>query len=382
MTNSYEYQQTNRYFAQVPDGMEQLASEELSELNGRDVSAAYRGVYFLADHATLYRVNYRSRILSRILAPLITFRCHSTDYLYRKAREIEWSDFLDVDQSFAIFSNVSNSKISHSQFAAQRLKDAVVDHFREKSGRRPSVDREEPDLWISLHIESNRALLSVDTSGGSLHRRGYRSMSLTAVMQETLAAAVVRLSAWDGSRPIYDPMCGAGTFLCEALMLHCRIPAGYLRKRFGFERLPDFDGSLWQKTKKQADAVIRDLPEGLIAGSDLSRRAVETSRTNLRNLPHGDRVLLYTKDFRELPGLEERVIVCDPPYGVRLQGKENLPGLYKELGDFLKRKCKGSTAFIYFGNRDLMRHVGLKTSWKVPLLSGGLDGRLAKYELY
>ncbi|PKN68093.1 MAG: RNA methyltransferase [Deltaproteobacteria bacterium HGW-Deltaproteobacteria-15] len=382
MTNAYEYQQTNRYFAQVPEGMEQLASEELSELNGRDISPAYRGVYFLADHATLYRANYRSRILSRILAPLISFRCHSTDYLYRKAREIEWSDFLDVDQSFAIFSNVSNSKISHSQFAAQRLKDAVVDHFRERSGRRPSVEREEPDLWISLHIESNRAVLSVDTSGGSLHRRGYRSMSLAAVMQETLAAAVVRLSAWDGSRPLYDPMCGAGTILCEALMLHCRIPAGYLRKRFGFERLPDFDGSLWEKTKKQDDAMIRDLPEGLIAGSDLSRKAVETSRTNLRNLPSGDRVLLYTKDFRELAVLEERVIVCDPPYGVRLQGKENLPGLYKELGDFLKRKCRGSTAFIYFGNRDLIRHVGLKPSWKVPLLSGGLDGRLAKYELY
>jgi putative N6-adenine-specific DNA methylase len=382
MISAYEYQQTGRFFAQVPDGMEQMGAEELSELNARDISPAYRGIHFQADHATLYRVNYTSRLLSRVLAPLVTFRCHSTDYLYRKAREIEWSDFLDADQSFAIFSNVSNSKISHSQYAAQRLKDAVVDYFREKSGRRPCVEREAPDLWISLHIERNRAVLSIDTSAGSLHRRGYRKMTLTAVMQETLAAAVVRLTAWDGSLPLYDPMCGAGTILCEALMLYCRIPAGYLRRRFGFARLPDFDLLQWENTKRHADGLIRDLPEGLIAGSDLTRKAVETSRTNLKNLPHGEKVLLHTQDFRGITSLGDRLIVCDPPYGVRLQGKEDLPGLYKGLGDFLKRKCRGSTAFIYFGNRDLIRHVGLKPTWKIPLLSGGLDGRLAKFELY
>jgi len=382
MTKAYEYQQTGRFFAQVSEGMEQTAAEEISELNGQEISPSYRGVHFQADHATLYAVNYRSRILSRVLAPLVSFRCHSTDYLYKKAREVAWSDFLDVDQSFAIFSNVSNSRISHSQFAAQRLKDAVVDHFRDMTGSRPSVKKEEPDLWISLHIESDRAVLSVDTSGGSLHRRGYRAMTLTAVMQETLAAAVLRLAGWDGSLPLYDPMCGAGTILCEALMLYCRIPSGYLKKRFGFERLPDFDLPLWKETKKRSDASIRELPEGVIGGSDISGKAVETSRKNLGNLPHGSKVRLHVKDFREIPALEGMVIVCDPPYGIRLRGEEDLAGFYKGLGDFLKRKCKGSTAYIYFGNRELIRHIGLKPSRKIPLLSGGLDGRLAKYDLY
>ncbi|RJR42329.1 MAG: class I SAM-dependent RNA methyltransferase [Desulfobacteraceae bacterium] len=382
MINAYEYQQTRRFFAQVPEGMEQMAAEEISELSGHEISPAYRGVHFQADHATLYGINYRSRTLSRVLAPLVSFRCHSTDYLYKKARDVAWSDFLGVEQSFAIFSNVSNSKISHSQFAAQRLKDAVVDHFRDRTGARPSVNKEEPDLWIGLHVESNRAVLSVDTSGGSLHRRGYRSSTIAAVMQETLAAAVLRLAAWDGSPPLHDPMCGAGTILCEALMLYCRIPAGCLRKRFGFEHLPDFDRSLWKETKRRADGLIRDLPEGVIGGSDLSRKAVETSRKNLLNLPHGNKVRLHVKDFREIPSLEGRLIVCDPPYGIRLQGKEDLAGFYKALGDFLKRKCKGSTAYIYFGNREFIRHIGLKPSMKVPLLSGGLDGRLVKYDLY
>ena len=379
--NDYEYQ-SGRFFAQVPDGMEAMGAEELLELNAQDISPAYRGIHFQADHETLYRVNYTSRILSRVLAPLASFRCHSTDYLYRKAREIEWSEFLTVDQSFAIFANVSNSKIRHSQYAAQRLKDAVVDQFKEKTGRRPSVEREEPDLWISLHIENNRAVLSLDTSGGSLHRRGYREESIAAVMQETLAAAVVRLAEWDGSLPLYDPMCGAGTLLCEALMFYCRIPAAFRRERFGFMRLPDFDSSLWEKVKKQADTAIRGLPEGLIAGSDLSRKAIEVSRTNLMNLPEGDKVQLHVQDFRNLEPLENQVIVCDPPYGVRTRSKEELPQFYKAFGDFLKRKCRGSTAFVYFGNRELMKHIGLKPSWKVPLSTGGLDGRLAKFEMY
>jgi putative N6-adenine-specific DNA methylase len=379
--DNYEYQ-TGRFFAQVPDGMEEMGAEELTELGAGEVRPGYRGVHFLADRETIYRINYCSRILSRVLAPLVSFRCHSTDYLYRKAKEVEWSDFFAADQSFAIFANVSNSKIRHSQYAAQRFKDAVVDHFREKHGQRPSVEREAPDLWLSLHIENDRAVLSLDTSGGALHKRGYREESVTAVMQETLAAAVVRLTRWDGSLPLYDPMCGAGTLLSEALMLHCRIPAAFRRERFGFMRLPDFDPSLWAKTKQQSDSQIRDLPEGLIAGSDLSRKAVDVSRTNLRNLPHGDKVRLHTQDFQKIDSLENRVIVCDPPYGIRTRSMDELPQFYKSFGDFLKRKCRGSTAFVYFGNRDLMKQIGLKPSWKVPLSAGGLDGRLAKYEMY
>jgi putative N6-adenine-specific DNA methylase len=382
MTTSYEYQQTGQYFAQVAEGMEELGAEELSELKAENVRPLYRGIRFQADAATLYTTNYTSRLISRVLAPLATFNCHSHEYLYRRARDIEWSDFLTVDHSFAIFANVANSKIRHSQYAAQRLKDAVVDYFYERGGRRPSIDKTDPDLWISLHIDNDRATLSLDTSGGSLHKRGYREKTMTAVMQETLAAAIIRLSGWDGSVPLYDPMCGAGTLLGEALMLYCRIPAGHLRKRFGFEFLPDFDPSLWERTRQHADGQIRGLPEGLMAGSDLSRNAVEVSRTNLNHLPHGDKVELQACDFRKLKNMGKRLIVSDPPYGIRTGEKEELPALYKAFGDFLKKECAGSTAYIYFGEREFIKHVGLKPSRKIPLRAGGLDGRLVKYEMY
>lgn len=382
MSNVYEYQRTRRYFAQVAEGMESIAAQEIAELNAEHVSPGYRGIRFEADAATLYTINYASRLISRVLAPLSTFRCHSHEYLYRRAKNIEWSDFLTVDRSFAVLATVSNSKIRHSQYAAQVLKDAVVDYFNEKWHQRPSIDKTDPDLWISLHIENNRAVLSLDTSGGSLHRRGYRELTLSTVMQETLAAAMIRLSGWDGSLPIYDPMCGTGTLLSEALMHYCRIPSAYLRESFGFEFLPDFNPSLWRATRKRADMRIRGLPQGLIAGSDISRKAVEISRTNMRLLPHGDKVDLQARDFRSLKGMGKRVIVCDPPYGIRTKRKEGLPDLYKALGDFLKKECSGSTAYLYFGNRELMRYVGLKPSRKIPLYAGGLDGRLVKYELY
>lgn len=362
--------------------MEGLVAEELSELGATGIRTSYRGVRFEADLGTLYRINYTARCPTRVLAPILTFRCHAYEYLYRKARQVEWSQIFTPRHSFAVVANVSNSSLHHSRHAALSLKDAIVDHFRERHNERPNVDRVSPDLRINLHIDANRATLSLDTSGDSLHRRGYREEALEAAMQETLAAAVIRLSGWEGSSPLYDPMCGSGTLLGEALMKYCRIPAGFLRKRFGFELLPDHDERLWRTVRREEDSRIRDLPENLISGSDLSRKAVEVSGANLRRLPQGDRVKIRTTDFREIPGLQNMTVVCDPPYGIRTHREEDLGEFYKALGDFLKQRCRGSTAFIYFGNRELISRVGLRTSWKIPLSAGGLDGRLVKYELY
>jgi putative N6-adenine-specific DNA methylase len=177
-------------------------------------------------------------------------------------------------------------------------------------------------------------------------------------------------------------MCGSGTLLCEALMRYSNIPAGVFRNRFGFESLPDFDGAVWQQVKKEADGHIRQLPQGLIAGSDVSAQAVGAARTNLMGLHYGNNVSLERTDFRKLPALEKHVIVTNPPYGIRMGGDENLEIFYKNLGDFLKQKCKGSAAFVYFGERDYIKKIGLKTSWKKPIKAGGLDGRLVKYEIY
>jgi putative N6-adenine-specific DNA methylase len=378
----FDYQRTNRYFAQVSNEMEALGVEELGRLKAGNISPVYRGIYFEADKEALYTINYTSRYLTRILAPLVTFHCDATTYLYKKAKGVNWGELFSADHSFGIFATVAHSQITHSQYAALCLKDAIVDHFQESYAKRPRIDTSKPDVWINLHIDHNRATISLDTSGGSLHRRGYRRETVEAPMQETVAAAIIGLMEWDGSRALYDPMCGSGTLLCEALMRYCRIPSGVLRRRFGFEFLPDFDRSVWLAIKHRADEVIRPLPGGIIAGSDVSREAVDAATKNTSCLPHGKMVGLKVSDFQEIDGLRDTMIVTNAPYGVRMGTQRSAGILYRILGDFLKQRCQGSTAYIYFGDRKLIPEIGLKPAWKKPLRNGGLDGRVAKFEIY
>ncbi len=378
----YQYQKDGRYFAQIADSLKEAGAKELAELGAEDVRPEFSGIHFRADKSTLYRINYLTRLLSRCLAPLISYTCHDTDTLYQTAKQIEWERFFAEGSTFAVSGNVSDSAISHSKYAALRIKDAVADYFKEKTGQRPDVSVRNPDIQLNLHIKNDKAVISLDTSGGALHRRGYREETVPAPMQETVAAAIIRFSEWDGSVPLYDPLCGSGTLLCEALMRYSDIPAGVFRNRFGFEFLPDFDSAVWQKIKKEADGNIRELPKGLIAGSDVSAQAVSAARTNLMGLHYGNNVSVAKADFRKLPTLEGHLIVTNPPYGIRLGGDEDLEMFYKNLGDFLKQKCKGSAAFVYFGAREYIKKIGLKASWKKPIKAGGLDGRLVKYEMY
>ncbi|GBD96649.1 MAG TPA: class I SAM-dependent RNA methyltransferase [Nitrospirae bacterium] len=378
----YEYQRNKLYFAQIADGIKELGVEELSELGARKVSPAYGGIYFNADREALYRINYFTRFASRILAPLVSFDCGTSDQLYEKAKQINWPDFISGKNTFAVFGNVSNSMITNSHYASLRLKDGIADSFREISGKRPDVDSRNPDIWLNLHIRDDKAVISLDTSGGSLHRRGYRKDSVSAPMQETVAAAIIRYAEWNGEVPLYDPMCGSGTLLCEALMHYCKIPSAIFREHFGFEFLPDYDSSVWKKVKKELNGQIRDLPEGCIVGSDLSPKAVEISRLNICNLEYGEKIKLEALDFRKIKGLENGIIITNPPYGIRMGNRQELDLLYKSLGDFLKQKCKGSAAYIYFGEREFIKKIGLKPTWKKPLKTGGLDGRLVKYEMF
>ena len=378
----YQYQKDGRYFAQIADSLKEAGAKELAELGAEDVRPEFSGIHFRADKPTLYRINYLTRLLSRCLAPLISYDCHDTDTLYQKAKQIEWEDFFAEGNTFAVSGNVSDSAISHSKYAALRLKDAVADYFKEKTGRRPDVSVKNPDILLNLHIRHDKAVISLDTSGGALHRRGYREETVSAPMQETVAAAIIRFSEWNGSVPLYDPLCGSGTLLCEALMRYSNIPAGVFRKGFGFEFLPDFDDVVWKQVKKEADGRIRELPKGLIAGSDVSAKAVNATLTNLMGLHFGNNVSIERANFRNLPALEAHVIVTNPPYGIRMGRDENLEMFYKNLGDFLKQKCKISAAFVYFGDREYIKKIGLKASWKKPIKAGGLDGRLVKYEMY
>jgi putative N6-adenine-specific DNA methylase len=378
----YEYQKNGRFFAQAPREWVAEAAEELETLGAASLRPVHRGIHFETDLDGLYGITYKARLATRILVPLLRFRCHAPKYLYKRAREADWAGLIGPDRSFAVFASVANSRMRHSRYASLKLKDAVVDAVREASGRRPDVDRSHPDVWIGLHVENDWATVHLDASGGSLHRRGYRVQGVEAPMQETLAAAVVRLSGWDGSRPLRDPMCGSGTLLCEALMACTRTPSQMLRERFGFERLPEHDPTAWKRVREAADRAVRPAPPGLVSGSDRSAEAVRAARANLERLPHGRGVRVEASDFRDLASLEDAVILCNPPFGVRMGSSGDAKRLYRELGDFLKQRCTGSSAFIYFGDAGLVSAIGLRPAWKRPLKNGGLDGRLARFDLY
>lgn len=380
---TYEYQNHARYFAQVAGGIEALGAAELEALGATELETAYRGVYFTADTETLYRLNYQSRLATRILAPLATFDCEDEYALYAHALRVNWSDFMTVDDTFAIFAHVNKSHINHSQYAALRLKDAIVDAWRAQTGgKRPSVERETPDVWFNLHIEEDRATISLDTSGGSLHRRGYRRAAGEAPMQETVAATMIDMCGWDASVPLYDPFCGSGTILAEALMFAANMPASYLRTHFGFQQLPDFNAKLWQAIRQTADAATKPISADLLHGSDVSGRMVKTAKENLEQLPMGRMVNLQTCDFRDVRPTEKSIILCNPPHGIRMGNKADMVQFYQGIGDWLKQSCKGTTAFIYCGERELIGHLRLKPTFKKPLINGQLDGRLVRIDVY
>jgi putative N6-adenine-specific DNA methylase len=267
-------------------------------------------------------------------------------------------------------------------YASQVLKDGIADYFRSKFDKRPNVNTVNPDVRFNLFIEKDKAILSLDTSGESLHKRGYRLLAGEAPMQETLAAAIIRLSEWNGEKPLLDCMCGSGTILCEALMHYCRIPAQKLRKNFGFFYLPDFDKTLWEKLRQEADEKIRPLPKGLISGSDKSPISLKVAKDNLSRLPYSDSVTLSAHPFQHIKQFENGVLITNPPYGIRLGERDEVEALYKELGDFIKTKCKSTTAFIYTGDPSLRKHIGLKTSKRIPLVNGKLEGVLVQIDSY
>lgn len=380
--STFLYQQ-GEYFAQVARGMEELGVQELIELGARDPRPAYRGVSFKADRATAYRICYESRLCSRLFAPLARFRFTDEKDLLRLATDVPWHRLFSKGRTFAVTFNVGNSVIRNGKYASLLVKDAICDRFRQETGGRPDVDTDHPQIVINLFIDRNEAVLSADLAGEALHKRGYRAHGGgPAPMQETLAAAIIRHTGFDGTQRLWDPMCGSGTLVAEALMAAARIPAGYLRQDWGLFALSDFDAASWKRQKAAADARIRPIPPGVLSASDVDGRAVGFARQNLARLPFGPVVGFTVTDFRQAPDFRDGVIVCNPPYGVRLGADDDLPKLYGELGDFLKLHCPGSTAWIYCGDRERITHLHLKPTRKIPLPSGDLDGRLVRLDMY
>ncbi|PKN46489.1 MAG: RNA methyltransferase [Deltaproteobacteria bacterium HGW-Deltaproteobacteria-17] len=375
--------QKNEYFVQIAHGMEELGEAELAELGATNLRRAYRGIAITADRATAYRICYRSRLCSRVLAPLLRASFTDEKDLHRIAVDLPWHQLFSKNRTFAVTFNVGNSVIRNGKYASLLIKDAICDRFRMETGSRPSVDTENPQVVINLFIDGPEAVLSADFSGEALHKRGYRSHGGgPAPMQETLAAAIIRHTGFDGTRPLWDPMCGSGTLVAEALMQAAEIPAGYLRSEFGFFSYSDFDAGAWKRVKAEADACIRPVVPGMILGSDLDARAVGFARKNLSRLPFAPVVQLRIADFRNMPDFRDGLIVANPPYGVRLGSDHEVRQLYTDFGDFLKLHCPGTTAWVYLGDRSRIGDLHLKPTRKIPLPSGDLDGRLLRLDMY
>ncbi len=297
---------------------------------------------------------------------------------------MEWETLISVKETFVIDAKVSDSNIGHSRFAAQRLKDAIADRFRERDGVRPSVDKLNPDLRIHLRIHQNRATVSVDLSGGALHRRGYRLDPVGAPLQETLAAAIIRISGWKGERPLYDPFCGSGTLLAEAAMMVAKIAPSSLRtgETPTLSRMPGFDAKLWEKVRGEIDEAAQPIDSRMVNGSDIDQKAVRAARKNLNRLPGGPRPYIKHRDFHDIESLENRCIVTNLPYGHRMGEREQVETLYKEFGDFLKHRCTGSTAWILCGDTGLVKKIGLRPKQRIPIFNGPLECRLIELDLY
>jgi len=371
------------YFATVARGLESIAAQELERLGAQEVRPDFTGVHFVGDQAMLYRVNLWARTIFRVLVPIHEFSCPNSDTLYQEVQKISWDKYLHLDNTLAVNSTGGNEQLNHTHFTALQVKNAIVDQQRLKSGQRSNVDPKTPDVLLNVHIYQDRCVLSLDSSGTSLHRRGYRQAIGTAPLKETLAAALLDMAEWDSSLPFLDPLCGSGTLPLEAGLKALNIAPGLFRPRFGFESFPDFDAQLWQEllTKAQNSRSL-DL-KAPICGSDRDPNVLNSARTNASRCGIKHQIVFTTAELSNLEAPADcGVLICNPPYGERMGDLKELGALYKTLGDIFKQRFKGWTAFILTGNKELAKRVGLRASRRLKVYNGSLACTLLKYELY
>ena len=371
------------YFATVAHGLEAIAAKELETLGAKEVRPEFTGVHFVGDKATLYRVNLWARTIFRVLVPIQEFFCPNSDTLYKKVQKISWDAYLQPHNTLAVHCTGGNQQLNHTHFTALQVKNAIVDQQRLKLGQRSSIAPENPDLGINVHIHQDRCIISLDSSGTSLHRRGERQAMGAAPLKETLAAALLEMADWDSSLPFLDPLCGSGTLPLEAGLKALNIAPGLFRQKFGFESWPDFDEQLWQELLTQArNSQIPNL-KAPIWGSDRDSSVITQARGNASRCNIADQIKFTTTDLSEIEAPADcGVVICNPPYGERLGDPKELGVLYKSLGDIFKQRFKGWTAYILTGNKELAKKVGLKTSRRIPVYNGSLACTLLKYELY
>jgi putative N6-adenine-specific DNA methylase len=359
-----------------------MLADELRRLGAADVVPGRGGVSFAGDRALLYRANLWLRTAVRVLWPILEATVVSPDELYYAVRGVDWSRYLTPEHTLAVDCNVRDSRITHSKYAALRVKDAICDQFVERGGARPSVDVDTPMLGFNLHIYRNQAVLSLDSSGESLHKRGYRPILTKAPLNEALAAAIVLRTGWHGEAAFADPMCGSGTLPIEAAWIALHRPPGLTRRRFGFMGWMDYDVELWTSLRDEVRRGVGKVLPCPIAGSDIRGDAVSFAITNARAAGIGNLLRFHKQDLRDFrPPTETGVIVCNPPYGERIGEERELVGLYRLLGEVFSERCRGWTMWVFTGNPRLAQAIGLTAVEEVPLFNGKIPCRLLRFGL-
>ena len=370
-------QESFELIAKTFQGLEEVLAQELIELGANDVQIGRRMVSFSGNQEMMYRANFCLRTAVRVLKPISHFRARNADDVYKAVKEIEWKDILDLDTSFVVDTTVYSTEFRNSKFVAYKVKDAIVDYFMEREGKRPNISVANPDLRLNIHIAEENCTLSLDSSGESLHLRGYRTATVEAPINEVLAAALIKMSGWKFDCDLIDPFCGSGTILVEAALMARNIYPGVFRQKFGFENWKDFNPELLSSIFED-DSNERTF-EHRIVGSDINLRAVEAALANAKAAGVADLITVEQREIRDFKKPEmPAVLITNPPYGERLR-PEDLSDIYRTLGEKLKREFQGGEAWIISSREDLFDSMRLRPSFKVPLQNGSLDCELRKY---
>ena len=384
--------QTYKFFSTTTKGTEPLLVAELTKLGATEIEETRAGASFQGTLETAYRVCLWSRIANRVLLPLKSFAAPTPEKLYGGVKSIRWSDHLNPSNTLAVDFSTSYSKITHSHFGALKVKDAIVDQLRSTQGARPSIDPVRPDVRVNVYLNNDEANVSLDLSGDSLHKRGYREEGAFAPLKENLAAAILMFAGWgeetsqtQAPQALLDPMCGSGTLPIEAALMSLRIAPGLQRQYYGFLGWKGHSPETWKRLHEEAqDQIVRDkksLPK--IVGYDQDFRAVRVALNNLERAGVRGKIHIEKKELAACDRIAESgLIVVNPPYGERLGDTESLKPLYKLLGDTFKQKFKGWSGYIFTGNAELAKQVGLKASRRFVLFNGPIECRLLKYDLY
>ena len=361
-------------------GLEAVLAEEIKKLGGRNVELKNRAVNCEGDLGFLYKINYSARTALKILVPIEEFKAYNETKFYEKLFKFEWDDFMSVDQTFAIDSTVNSERFSHSQFMTFKMKDAIVDFFQNRYGRRPSIETKSPDIKFHLHIDRELVTISLDSSGDALFKRGYRKEQGEAPINEVLASGMLQLAGWDGKGNFLDPMCGSGTLLIEAAMIAMDLPAQLFRKRFAFQNWKNYDEALFNKIKEFRVERIREF-HGKIVGYDIDGRMLDAARDNIESVEMEDVIEVRRENFFDTKkDMFPLLMVFNPPYDERISINDD--DFYKKIGDTFKTSYPNTLAWLISSDLDAPKKIGLRPSRKIKLFNGKLETRFLQYEMY